>query len=212
MRHGKTTIACLPGVPHEMRLMFDEQVVPRLRQMEGLGRVIVHHKINLFGKGESDIEAAALDLTARGRTPEVGITASDATISFRIRAEGDTEDEARRALEPTLATIRERFGNLIVGEGSVDVVDAAVLLLSQTGTTLATAESCTGGLIARQITAIAGVSPYYPGGVVSYSNAVQGRSPGCSRRPDRSPRRRQRRGGRGDGRRASAASFAPISA
>ena len=97
MTLGKTTVACLPGVPHEMRLMFDEQVVPRLRQMGGLGRVIVHHKINLFGKGESDIEAAALDLTARGRTPEVGITVSDATISFRIRAEGDTEEEARRA-------------------------------------------------------------------------------------------------------------------
>jgi nicotinamide-nucleotide amidase len=170
MTYGKTTVACLPGVPHEMRLMFDEQVVPRLRQMAGLGRVIVHHKINLFGKGESDLEAAALDLTARGRTPEVGITASDATISFRIRAEGDTEDAARRAMLPTLATIRERFGDLIVGDGPVDVVDAAVLLLSQTGMTLATAESCTGGLIARQITAIAGVSPVFPGGVVSYSN------------------------------------------
>jgi nicotinamide-nucleotide amidase len=154
-----------------MRVMFDEQVVPRLRQMSGLGRVIVHHKINLFGKGESDIEAAAFDLTARGRTPEVGITASDATISFRVTAEGDTEDEARRALEPTIATIRQRFGDLVVGEGSVDVADAAVALLMQTGTTLATAESCTGGLIARQITAIAGVSPYFPGGVVSYSNA-----------------------------------------
>jgi nicotinamide-nucleotide amidase len=173
MTHEKSTIACLPGVPHEMRLMFDEQVVPRLRRMGGLGRVVVHHKINLFGKGESDLEAAALDLTARGRTPEVGITASDATISFRIRAEGDTADEARRALEPTLATIHERFGTLIVGEGAVDVVDAAVRLLAETGTTLATAESCTGGLIARQITAIAGVSPFFPGGVVSYSNEAK---------------------------------------
>jgi nicotinamide-nucleotide amidase len=170
MTLGKTTIACLPGVPHEMRLMFDEQVVPRLRRIGSLGRVIVHHKINLFGKGEADIEAAALDLTARGRTPEVGITASEATISFRIRAEGDTEEAARSALEPTLATIRQRFGELIVGEGSVDVVEAAVSQLTQTGTTLATAESCTGGLIARQLTAIAGISSFFPGGVVSYSN------------------------------------------
>jgi nicotinamide-nucleotide amidase len=173
MRLGGATVACLPGVPGEMRIMFDEQVVPRLRRIGGRGRVIVHHKINLFGKGESDIEAAALDLTARGRSPETGITVSDATISFRITAEGETEDEARRALEPTLATIRERFGNLVVGEGSTDVVDAVVALLEETGTTLATAESCTGGLIAHLITRIAGVSPVYPGGVVSYANAAK---------------------------------------
>jgi len=171
LRVGNATVACLPGVPHEMRLMFEEQVAPRLRQVEGRGRVIVHRKINLFGKGESDIEAAALDLTARGRSPEVGITVSEATISFRISAEGDTEDEARRAMESTVATIRDRFGNLIVGEESVDVVDAVVALLARIGTTLATAESCTGGLIARMLTRIAGVSPWFPGGVVSYSNA-----------------------------------------
>jgi nicotinamide-nucleotide amidase len=173
MRIGEATVACLPGVPSEMRVMFHEQVAPRLRQVEGRGRVIVHHKINLFGKGESDIEAAALDLTARGRTPEVGITASEATISFRISAEADTEDEARRALEPTIATIRDRFGDLVVGEGALDVVDAVVALLARSGNTLATAESCTGGLIARMITRIAGVSPYYPGGVVSYANAAK---------------------------------------
>jgi nicotinamide-nucleotide amidase len=170
MTLGKATVACLPGVPGEMRIMFDEQLVPRLRALGGLGQVIVHHKINLFGKGESDIEAAALDLTARGRTPEVGITASEATISFRISAVADTEAEARRALEPTIAIIRERFGELVLGDGAIDVADAAVGLLMHMGTTLATAESCTGGLIARQITAIPGVSPFFLGGVVSYSN------------------------------------------
>jgi len=170
---GRSTVACLPGVPNEMRIMFDEQVTPRLRNIDGRGRVIVHHKINLFGKGESDIEAAALDLTARGHTPEVGITVSEATISFRISAEGATEDEARRAMEPTISTIHDRFGPLIVGEGAVDVVDAVVSLLEKTQTTLATAESCTGGLIAHMLTRNAGVSAHYPGGVVSYANAAK---------------------------------------
>jgi nicotinamide-nucleotide amidase len=173
MTLGRATVACLPGVPSEMRVMFDEQVASRLKPLAGEGRVLVHHKINLFGKGESDIEAAALDLTARGRTPEVGITVSDATISFRITAEGPSEEEARRAMEPTLATIRDRFGELVVGEGSTDVADAMVALLAATGTTLATAESCTGGLIAHWITRIAGVSPFYPGGVVSYANTAK---------------------------------------
>lgn len=170
MRIGQAYLGCLPGVPSEMRLMFEEQVIPRLKQHGWLNRFFVHHKINMFGRGESDIEAEALDLTARGRVPEVGITAHEATISFRVTGAGATEDEARRSIEPTLAIIRERFADLIVGEGSEDVADGLVAQLKQSGATIATAESCTGGLVARLITAIAGVSPYFPGGVVSYAN------------------------------------------
>ena len=112
MKIGRATFACLPGVPSEMKLMFREQVVPRLRQEGFVERVIVHRKINLFGKGEAEIEAQALDLTARGRVPEVGITAHDATISFRISAAAATEDEARNLIEPTAQLIYERFGSL----------------------------------------------------------------------------------------------------
>ena len=170
MRLGRATIACLPGVPSEMRVMFLGQVVPRLRQLGLIERVTVHRKINLFGKGESDLESQVLDLTARGRIPEVGITAHEGTISFRITASGNTEEEARREIEPTANLIYERFGSLVLGEGSEDVADATVNWLIKTGKTLATAESCTGGMIAHLITAIAGVSPCYLGGVVSYAN------------------------------------------
>lgn len=173
MQVGKATFGCLPGVPSEMRIMFDEEVAPRLRALGGPGRVILHHKINLFGKGESDIEADAMDLTARGRNPEIGITAHDSTISFRIRAEGDDEAEARLALVPTLELIRSRFGDLIVGEGADDVAEALLAQLIRTRYTLATAESCTGGLVSQMITAQAGVSDYFPGGVISYSNAAK---------------------------------------
>ena len=196
MRVDRASVACLPGVPSEMYVMFDEQVMPRIRQAGWVTRVIVHHRINLFGKGESDIEADALDLTARGRTPEVGITAHEATISFRIAAEGATEEEALAAMEPTLAIIRERFGSLIVGEGPDDVAEALVAQLARTGSTLATAESCTGGLIAQMLTSIAGVSPYYRGGVVSYANEAKsellGVDPGLIRRTARSAPRSPR--------------------
>lgn len=173
MTLGRAAVASMPGVPYEMREMFREQVVPRIRQRHWIERVIVHRKISLFGKGESDIEAEALDLTARGHVPEVGITVHEATISFRIRGEGLTPDAAWGQTEQTAALIRERFGPLVLGEGATDVADALVVELKRTGAKLATAESCTGGLVAHFITAIPNVSPYYPGGVVSYANEAK---------------------------------------
>lgn len=171
MTIGPATVAAMPGVPSEMKRMFQDEVVPRLRRLGYGGQHIVHRKINLFGKGESDIEREAMDLTARGRVPEVGITASDATISFRITGAGASEDEALHQTEATAALIYERFGSLIVGEGTEDVAEGLFAQLERTRSTLATAESCTGGLIARLVTAIPGVSPYYLGGAVTYSNA-----------------------------------------
>ena len=173
MELGPTTFACLPGIPSEMKVMFHEHVLPRLRRRGWINRSIIERKINLFGRGESDIEADALDLTARGRVPEVGITAHDATISLRIRGEGANEEEALRQTEATAALIHQRFGSMVLGEGALDVPEAVVAQLERTGATLATAESCTGGLIAHLITAIAGVSPFYLGGVVSYSNVAK---------------------------------------
>jgi nicotinamide-nucleotide amidase len=173
MRIGRAAVAALPGVPHEMKRMFQEQVVPRLRQNGWISQVTVHRKINLFGKGESEIEAQAMDLTARGRVPEVGITAHDSTISFRISASAATEGEARQLIEPTAKLIYERFGSLVVGEGTDDVPEATVGQLAAHSATLATAESCTGGVVAQMITAIAGVSAHYLGGAVSYANLAK---------------------------------------
>jgi nicotinamide-nucleotide amidase len=170
MTLGRATIAAMPGVPSEMRRMFQDEVVPRLRRLGHGGRHIVHRKINLFGKGESDIEREAMDLTVRGRIPEVGITASDATISFRITGVGATEGEAYAQIDPTAELIYERFGSLVVGESTDDVAEGLFAQLVRTDTTLATAESCTGGLIARLMTAISGVSAHYVGGAVTYSN------------------------------------------
>ena len=120
-------------------------------------------------------KARALDLTARGREPEVGITAHDATISFRVPAEGDTSHlQAILAAEPTLALIRERFGNDVVGEEMT--MSPRVCLArrwSDPNHTLAVAESCTGGMVASRLTDMAGVSEVFLGGVVTYSNEAK---------------------------------------
>ncbi len=173
IRVGRSLIACLPGVPREMKLMFDAQVIPWLKRSGVATRTIVHRKINLFGKGESEVEAQAMDLTARGRVPEVGITASETTISFRVSAEGESPEAAALAMGPTLAIIQERFADLIVGEGSDDVAEATVRELIRTGRTIASTEACTGGTLARYLTAVPGSGPNYLGGLVASSAEAQ---------------------------------------
>jgi nicotinamide-nucleotide amidase len=173
MHSGRAWFACLPGVPYELFIMFDEQVKPRLRSIGLSPGVIIHRVINTFGLGESDVEARAMDLTFRGREPEVGITASDATIALRIRGVGADEDEAMRATEETAKVIYARFGPLVLGEGDEDVHQATARALMNAGKTLAVAESCTGGLIASRLTNVAGISDVFRGGVVSYATEVK---------------------------------------
>ncbi len=173
MKLGRAIVACLPGEPSERKIMYSDQVLPRLGAM-GLGQQVTHiRKINMFGRGESEIEADALDLTARGRIPEVGITAHDATISFRIFASGQTPELADQIAKPTVDAIYDRFANLIVGENEEDVEHALFAELLCQNKTLACAESCTGGTIAHKLTRLAGVSQVFMGGVVSYANSAK---------------------------------------
>lgn len=173
MRVGRAVIACMPGVPSEMKIMFREQVLPRLAGLGLAQQVTRIRKINMFGRGESEIEADALDLTARGRVPEVGITAHDATISFRIFARGETPEIADEIARPTVEAIYSRFADLIIGENDEEIEHAVFAELVRHNKTLACAESCTGGLIAHKVTRLAGVSQVFMGGVVSYANQAK---------------------------------------
>jgi len=168
MAVGRSRVACLPGVPQELKAMFDQELAPRLHSEGMIRRTIVHRIINTFGMGESEVEARAMDLTARDRIPEVGITASDATISFRIRAEAANEAEAQALIEPTAALILDRFQAIVIGEGTIDVPEALVEALKAHRKTIAVAESCTGGLLAQRITDVPGASAVFPGGIVAY--------------------------------------------
>ncbi len=149
-RTGKT--ACrffaLPGVPAETYEMFAATVAPAIREMSGETRIIRRRVIHVFGAGESKVEEMLPDLIRRGRNPTVGITASKATISLRLVAEGTTDAECDEILEPTVRTIYDSLGDMIFGEGDDELHGVVVRLLKEKKKTLAVVEIGTRGMIA----------------------------------------------------------------
>lgn len=145
---GAARIFALPGVPAEMREMWRDTVAPAIERLLGPDRrVICRRVIHCFGAGESDIERMLPNLIARGRVPQVGITASQATISLRITAEAESESACQALIEPTAATIYERLGSLVFGEADDRLEHVVLRLLDKRNEQLAVNECGTQGLV-----------------------------------------------------------------
>jgi len=142
-------IFALPGVPAEMKEMWSATVAPAIQELLGVRKVIAHHRIKCFGVGESDLEAMLPDLIARNRYPLVGITVSQATITLRVTAEGETAAAARAAMQPTIDTIHQCLGDLIFGYEDDELQHVVVRLLRERKQTLAVSEWATAGLISH---------------------------------------------------------------
>ncbi|MBN1394988.1 MAG: CinA family nicotinamide mononucleotide deamidase-related protein [Pirellulales bacterium] len=168
-RLGRTPsrLFALPGVPAEMRRMWEESVAPAILALLGeRRRVILRRRINCFGAGESRIESMLPDLISRDRRPTVGITAGRGTITLRIAAEGANEDECRAAIEPVEELIRRKLGTLVFGVEDQRLQDAVARLLRQGGKTIFTAECATAGLIAQWLAGVENSADFYQGGMV----------------------------------------------
>ena len=136
-------MAVFPGVPSEMKRMFETEVLPRL---PGGQAVIRRANVNCFGLGESHAEELLGNLTARGCDPEVGITVHEATITLRITAHGKTAEECERKIVETKSEIRKRLGRYVFSEEEDELQHVVLEMLMQRGFKLSTAESGTGGV------------------------------------------------------------------
>lgn len=147
---GKCLIAAMPGVPAEMRPMYEHQVRPHL---PGSGMVLCRRVIRTFGYGESEAERMLGDLTARGQNPEVGITASDAVISLWVTSRGASADVAESLCEETMSLIRQRLGESVYAEGNAELHEVVASLLITRHQKIALMEgSTTGGLLSLWLT------------------------------------------------------------
>ncbi len=143
-------LAAMPGVPAEMKPMFLEAVLPKL---PASGIYLSRKVIRTFGYGESEAERLLKDLTARGRNPEVGITASEAVISLWISARDQSSETAQKLAQETEDTIRQRLGSAVYGEGDTELHEVTFGLLQLQKSRAALIEgSTTGGLIAQWFT------------------------------------------------------------
>lgn len=170
-KDGKAFFA-LPGVPREMERMLAASVLPRLRAMARCQAMAVR-KLKCFGAGESTIAEMIGEVMARNRNPLVNCTAHTGVITLEIVATSPTVAEAERLAQGQEASLREVLGPLVYGVGEETLAEVVGQQLQRLGKTLAVAESCTGGLLAKLITDIPGAGGYFTHGWVTYSNQAK---------------------------------------
>ncbi|MBR4742723.1 MAG: competence/damage-inducible protein A [Oscillospiraceae bacterium] len=160
-------VLMLPGPPTECRAMIRTGLIPYLRRLsDGL---LVSRNYRIFGLGESRCEQLLRDIMVSMENPTLAPYAKEGEVLLRLTARAASEAEAEAMMVPADEQIRRIIGDYIYGV-DVDSLEQVVLsLLKQRGETLATAESCTGGLIAKRMTDLPGSSAVFLGGAVTYS-------------------------------------------
>lgn len=168
---GDSVLVVLPGPPAEMRVVFHEEVAPWLLETGRALPVPGERRFHLFGLSESLFAERVGSWMDRDEDPRMGCSVKKGVLSVVLRAlpgEGSAERLARREAE-----FRAAFAEWIFSEESPDLERALGRALIERGITVSLAESCTGGLVASLLTRVPGISAVFPGGVVSYADAVK---------------------------------------
>jgi nicotinamide-nucleotide amidase len=167
---GKNTLILLPGPPAELRPMFDQQCLPRLSRTAG-PLALERRVYRTTGLPESLLDSRIAPIYTRYRNPETTVLSRPGQVDIRLTARGKSADEARSLLEELGSQIESELGDHIFAAGEQELEEVVGMYLVMKVLTIATAESCTGGLLAERLTRVPGSSRYFQSGVVTYSNA-----------------------------------------
>lgn len=167
-------IILLPGPPNEAIPMFENDIMPYLREnQEG---IIYSQMVKIIGIGESRAETMVADLINTQTNPTIAPYAKNGEVHLRVTAFAENEVKGKALTIPLVDELKRRFGiNIYTTKESDNLEDVLVDLLSRHKLTLSTAESCTGGLIAGRIVNVSGASSVFNEGVITYSNEAKQR-------------------------------------
>ncbi len=170
---GKKRVCCLPGVPSELRTMFQKELRPRLLQWYPFGGLLELVTYKTFGLPESQVDSLLRGVNQELPSVSWGLRARypETHVRFLIRASSSDELELRK--EQVEKKVQGCLGEFIFGKDKEELEEIVGALLRRHGLKLAVAESCTGGLVSDRITRVAGSSDYFERGVVVYSNEVK---------------------------------------
>ena len=171
------TVVLLPGPPRELEPMFESRVFPYLR--ERTGHILLSKNVHIFGMGESSVENALREMMVDGRNPTVAPYCKAGEVRLRVTARAENETTAAALCDEAIGRIRESevgahvYAVSDARGGEYTLERAVVEHLRAKGKTVATAESCTGGLILKRLTDVSGSSAVVRGGFVTYTNEMK---------------------------------------
>jgi nicotinamide-nucleotide amidase len=166
-------VACMPGVPREMKPMFAERVLPFVRERLGRGEAIYTRVLHTIGIGESEIDHRIGDIFRSSENPKIAVLAHDFRADVKIMAKANSQESAQAMIAPLQADLERRLDGYVFGRDEDSPASAVHGLLQSRGRMLAVAESCTGGRIAVALTSVPGSSKSFTGGVVAYANSAK---------------------------------------
>ncbi len=171
-RQEKKLFVAMPGVPVEMKQMFEESVLGQLSELAADQAVVVR-KLRCFGTGESNIAETIGPIMQRGRNPQINCTVEYGIITLHIVATAKAGKEAAEMAKQDENRLREMLGDLVYGTDEQTLAEIVGEKLAGQGKTIAVAESCTGGMVAKMLTDVPGASRYFTCGWVTYSNEAK---------------------------------------
>jgi nicotinamide-nucleotide amidase len=173
LRHQEAWLFFLPGVPREMRVLFDSFVLPFLVGFAGGGKYMRQRTLRLFGISETQLQETVNKLADWQQEVCVGLYPNFPENHLTLTMRGPEPQALEDNLDRLTAALAREVGEVLLGPETFSLEEMVGQKLKEQGLTLAVAESCTGGLICHRLTNVPGSSDYFLGGVVTYSNQAK---------------------------------------